>query len=490
MSKNTELLQYIYNQRWCNFKEEITDKKVVDIKLYSTEFDTNKLFVIGEADIKNKPKQYFIMPLIIGKSKEYTSFKYKNNYAYDALVSSDYWKGLMRNISLDKTLVINQEYNLIYQSWDGFDYITKHIEDESKPLGAEQSNTTLIIGNKDIAFKQQRIIEFSNDVNSEIDMNYQLMKNACSVVPKTYGYLSLVKSNGETAFVGIVQEFVKNKGDLWEISRDELVNILQKAFQKNVSVIPFEKYEHLVLLMKKLGQKTSLLIQCFKTFSEKNSVVKDITFTYLRSYKKQLKELIEKTKQNILNNINNLTSDMALNIQEPLKNFRKYIDIFIKDNFSKIEMRDNKGLLMRVHGDFHLGQAIQTLDNDIKIIDFSGEPHLSFSQRKERCSYMYDIAGMYRSITGYLPIVVSKKFATDENGNIDNEKLVWANEILKPITKYLSDAFLSELEIDREWFNIEVFRRNLYEINYEIAYRPTMLFIPINNLKELILQGK
>ena len=153
-------------------------------------------------------------------------------------------------------------------------------------------------------------------------------------------------------------------------------------------------------------------------------------------------------------------------------------------------MRDNKGLLMRVHGDFHLGQAIQTLDNDIKIIDFSGEPHLSFSQRKERCSYMYDIAGMYRSITGYLPIVVSKRFATDENGNIDNEKLVWANEILKPIIKYLSDAFLSELEIDREWFNIEVFRRNLYEINYEIAYRPTMLFIPINNLKELILQGK
>ena len=78
----------------------------------------------------------------------------------------------------------------------------------------------------------------------------------------------------------------------------------------------------------------------------------------------------------------------------------------------------------------------------------------------------------------------------DKNGNIDNEKLIWANEILKPIINELSNAFISELEIDKEWFNIEVFRRNLYEINYEIAYRPTMLFIPINNLKELLLKGK
>ena len=490
MSKNTELLEYIYKQRWCNFKEEIADEKIIDIKLNSTSFDNNKIFIIGEAEIKGLQKQYFVMPLIKGKNKEYTYFKYKDDYVHDALTSSDYWKSLMKNITLDKTFVINLEYNLIYHSWDNFDFITSHIEDESKPLGAEQSNTTLIVGNKDIAFKQQRIIEFSNEVNSEIDMNYQLMKTGCSVVPKTYGYLSLVKTNGENAFVGIVQEFIKNKGDLWEISRDTLVNILQNSFEKDNDKIPFTKYENLVLLMKKLGQKTNSLIQCFKSFNEKNSDVKKISLTYLQNYKKQLKDLVEKTRQNIINNINNLTSDKALNIQEPLKNFKKYIDIFIKDNFSKIEMREDKGLLMRVHGDFHLGQAIQTLDNDIKIIDFSGEPHLSFNQRKERRSYMYDIAGMYRSITGYLPVVVSKRFATDKNGNIDNEKLIWANEILKPIINELSNAFISELEIDKEWFNIEVFRRNLYEINYEIAYRPTMLFIPINNLKELLLQGK
>ena len=99
---------------------------------------------------------------------------------------------------------------------------------------------------------------------------------------------------------------------------------------------------------------------------------------------------------------------------------------------------------------------------------------------------MYDIAGMYRSISGYLPVVVAKHFATMDDGTVNNEKLVWATSIIRPIVHNLSMAFLNELKLDKEWLSLEIFRRNLYEINYEIAYRPQMLFIPIDNLKELL----
>ena len=489
MNKNIEILNYIYSQRWCNFKDEITDNKVINIKFNSTPFDNNKFFLIGMAEIKDKPNQYFIMPITNEKTEE-ISFKYNNINVYDALKSSSYWKSLMQNISFEKGLVISKEYNLIYQSWNNFEYITNHINDTSKPLNTEQSNTTLIIGNQEIAFKQQRIIEFSNEINNEIEMNFQLMKSGCKVVPKTFGYLSLIKSNTETAFIGIVQEFIKNKGDLWNISKNFLIDILQKNFKNNKNTIEKKSYQELILMIKKLGKETNNLINCFEMFTEKNSKPLNINLTYLKNYKKQLKEYIQKTKLNIINNINVLTYDMALNIQDALQNFPKYINLFIKNNFKKIEQRKNKGVLMRVHGDFHLGQAILTLNNDIKFIDFAGEPNLSFKERKERHSYMYDIAGMYRSINGYLPIVVANQFATENDKDINNEKLIWANNVLKNIIKDLSDTFLSELKIDKEWFNIEVFRRNLYEINYEIAYRPNMLFIPINNLKELIMFGK
>ncbi|MCR5506791.1 MAG: hypothetical protein K6F04_02985 [bacterium] len=489
---NKTLLDYIYAQRWCSFKNEITDNRVEDIILESQTFDNGKkFFVIGKALIKDSLPQYFVMPLTTEKIENEPSLKFKGRICYDALKSSTYWTSLMTEIYLDKEFVLPNGYKLLYQSWDGFDFITNHIKDSSKPLGAEQSNTTLIVGNNVLAFKQQRMIEFTHDSNPEIEMNYNLMKTGCKVVPKTFGHLSLINENGESAFIGIVQEFVPNNGDLWEISKAKLLDILDDTFASNADVIPLSKYKNLYELMHTVGKRTSDLLKCLSSFNGNKSLIsKTIPLSYIRSYKKSLKTLMQETKENIKNNINRLSSDMALNIQSPLQNWEKYISKFLNNNFNKIEHRKDRGLLMRVHGDFHLGQAIESTAKEIKFIDFSGEPNLTLSERKEKRSYMYDIAGMYRSISGYLPVVVAKHFATDKSGKINNEKLLWATSIIKPIIKNLSDAFLNELEIDTEWLEIEIFRRNLYEINYEIAYRPQMLFIPIDNLKELLLDNK
>lgn len=488
MGKNTELLEYIYNQRWCNFKDEITDNKVENLTFDSGEFDNhNTFFIIGNAEIQNVKSRYFIMPLTKNKVEGENYLNFNNIKMYDAVKSPNYWSELMGNISLEQGFKLSNNYTLLYQSWDDFDFIVKHISDKSKPIGAEQSNSTLIIGNNLIAFKQQRVIEFSVGINPEVEMNYNLMKTSCKVVPKTFGYLSLIASDGKTAFAGIVQEFIKNNGDLWEILKQKLLEILEKTYASEKDIISLNDYKNLLNLMKLLGKKTNELLKCLKSFKGNTDIEpENITTKYIKNYKKSIKEFMKKTKLNIQNNINRLSSDMALNLQDPLVNWDKYIIDFLNSNFSKIEKRKNKGILMRVHGDFHLGQAIQTADNDIKFIDFSGEPNLDIEERKIKRSYMYDIAGMYRSISGYLPIVVSKKFAL-ENENINNQKLIWASNIIKPIVKTLSDAFLEQLKIDPEWLKIEILRRNLYEINYEISYRPNMLFIPVDNLKELIL---
>ena len=460
---NKTLLDYIYAQRWCSFKNEISDNKVEDIILESQPFDNGKkFFIIGKALIKDSLPQYFIMPLTTEKIENELSLKFKGNTCYDALKSATYWTALMREIYLDKEFILPNGYKLLYQSWDGFDFITSHINDSSRPLGAEQSNTTLIVGDNILAFKQQRMIEFVRDSNPEIEMNYNLMKTGCKVVPKTYGHLSLINENGESAFVGIVQEFVPNNGDLWEISKTKLLDLLEDTFISNTDIIPISKYKNLFELMRTVGKRTSDLLTCLSNFSgNKNLTSKPIPLSYIRNYKKSLKSLVLQTKENIKNNINNLSSDMALNMQSILQNWEKYISKFLNSHFSKIEKRKDRGVLMRVHGDFHLGQAIQSLTKEIKFIDFSGEPNLSISERKERRSYMYDIAGMYRSISGYLPVVVAKHFATEESGEINNEKLLWATSIIKPIIKNLSDAFLNELTVDKEWIEIEIFRRNL-----------------------------
>jgi maltokinase len=144
------------------------------------------------------------------------------------------------------------------------------------------------------------------------------------------------------------------------------------------------------------------------------------------------------------------------------------------------------GSSTRVHGDFHLGQIMRT-DQGWFILDFEGEPELDLDVRRQRSSPLRDVAGMLRSF----------HYATQvgllERGDGSDTELaalaqVWEERNARAfLVGYQSvDDVLPLLPSDQETRRVVldafVVAKAVYELSYEIGYRPEYVGIPLAGL--------
>ena len=181
--------------------------------------------------------------------------------------------------------------------------------------------------------------------------------------------------------------------------------------------------------------------------------------------------------------LDNLLSrdDAAL---DPLRDIRKNV----VDRFDQIRGLTTSGLLVRIHGDLHLGQLLR-VDTGWVVLDFEGEPDRTPEERGELSSPLRDVAAMLRSFDYAAAAAIIERTAPDsaEAGVLRGYGEAWADANRDAFwSAYLESIGTRPLLpgpgpslVLRRAFEVQ---KAVYEIGYELGHRPGWVSIPIRFL--------
>ena len=141
---------------------------------------------------------------------------------------------------------------------------------------------------------------------------------------------------------------------------------------------------------------------------------------------------------------------------------------------------------IRAHGDYHLGQVMRT-DAGWYVLDFEGEPDRPLEERQRPTSPLRDVAGMLRSLHYASAVAVSERDgdefaqaaeaweARNRQAFLDGYLPVAAKGGILPADQASVDAVLAAFELEKA----------VYELSYERAHRPDWEHIPRTALRRL-----
>lgn len=147
------------------------------------------------------------------------------------------------------------------------------------------------------------------------------------------------------------------------------------------------------------------------------------------------------------------------------------------------------GPVGRVHGDYHLGQAMRT-DDGWYVLDFEGEPMKPLTERVTPASPLKDVSGMLRSFD-YAARYALTEHPVPDHAELEPRAVAWeahnrqafldGYRAVRAVAPLLPDAdvlpaVLIAFELDKA----------LYELDYERSHRPDWVSIPLHAINRLI----
>ena len=319
---------------------------------------------------------------------------------------------------------------------------------ELMPLGAEQSNSSVVVGGE-LLVKLYRRLE--PGINPELELLRFLSDRQIPSVPKLLGWWDYTGSQLETT-LGIFQRFLPGTKDGWSVSL-ELLASDPEGFVAEAAV---------------LGGVIGVLHTVLAGETE------DAAFAP------------EEPKSEAIPLLTATVDDEIAQVFDHLPDHEAVASIAglgeaLRDLLGSLATAGPAGRLIRVHGDLHLGQLLRA-GSDWFVVDFEGEPARSVPERRAKRSPLRDVAGMLRSFA-YATIAAGR----DDDGTEDRARAAFLDAYLAVVDDVAIVPPSPQLERLLQTFELE---KLVYELRYELMHRPEWVHIPVTGIGRLLERSR
>jgi trehalose synthase-fused probable maltokinase len=315
-------------------------------------------------------------------------------------------------------------------------------------IDGEQSNSSVVFDDAHI-LKVFRRVEAG--INPELELLRFLTEAKFPNIAELSGWYAYVGPQME-ATLGIMQRFVADGEDGWERALDAVV-AGDEAFLDT---------------LRRLGEVTG------RMHSALGSDPSDPSFCPEETSGESLGLLTATVDEEIERVFLSLPDDVA--DLDPIRGRGEEV----RERLRLLTNIGGTGRVIRVHGDFHLGQTLWT--GDWSILDFEGEPARSLPERRRKRSPLRDVAGMLGSF-GYAASaaeVLRDTQAPDDWEERAREEFLEGYRATVDRSLVPSGAAMDKL---LKVFELE---KAVYELRYELNNRPDWVRIPVLGLARML----
>jgi maltokinase len=317
----------------------------------------------------------------------------------------------------------------------------------SRPVGTEQSNTSIIFGQQYILKLFRRL---APGLSPDLELHRALRSVGCTHIANPLGSIE-GELDGEPVTYGMLQEFLPNSAEGWQMATTSVRDLMAEADLHADEVGgDFAAEAH------RLGE-----------------VVADVHADLARALGTDTVEPdgVAQAAEGMRRRLVAVAADVP--------ELQPYVP-HIRTVFDRLASESGPVLVQRIHGDLHLGQVLRTLHGWV-LIDFEGEPATELARRLERMSPVRDIAGVLRSfdyaafhqLAGQDPDPQLSYRATEWSTR-NREAFCDGYASVRPDPRE-QPLLLHALELDKA----------VYEVAYEARNRPNWLPIPLASISRI-----